>query len=89
MHAILLKYNPCHNEIMTRFLTFSSMDDVPLGHAFQVTSSLVVAMVSRDHLRQWSTVLVSIEDQSSSRGGKYHLKKLLSALSCSRINQET
>ena len=62
MHAVPLKYNPCRNEIMTSFLTFDFMDDVPLGHTFQVTSSLVVAMISCDHLRQWSTVLVSIED---------------------------
>ena len=88
MHAVLLKYNPCRNEIMTRFLNFNSMNDVPLGHAFQVTSSLVMAMISRDHLRQWSTVLVSIEDQSSSRGGEDHLNKLLSTLSCCIINQE-
>ena len=62
MHAVPLKYNPCRNEIMTSFLTFDFMDDVPLGHTFQVPSSPVVAMISCDHLRQWSTVLVSIED---------------------------
>ena len=88
MHTVPLKYNSRRNEITTRFLTFNSMDDVPPGDTFQVTSSLIVAMISRDHFRQWLTVLVSIEDQSSSRGGENHFNKLLSTLSCSSINQE-
>ena len=62
MHAVPLKYNSRCNEIVARFLTLNSADDVPLSHVFQVTSSLVMAMVSCDHLRQWLTVLVSIED---------------------------
>ena len=62
MHAVPLKYNSRCNEIVARFLTLNSADDLPLGHVFQVTSSLVMAMVSCNHLRQWLTVLVSIED---------------------------
>ena len=62
MHTVPLKYNSRCNEIVARFLTLNSADDLPLGHVFQVTSSLVMAMVSCDHLRQWLTVLVSIED---------------------------
>ena len=53
-----------------KFLTLNSPEYVPLGHVFQVTSSLDVAMILCDHLSQWLAVLVSIKDQPSRQGGK-------------------
>ena len=87
MDRVTLRYTPCHNDTIIKFLTPYSPEHVPLGHAFQVTSNLDVAMILCDHFRQWLAVLVSIKDQPSRRGGEDNLNELLSALFCSGNNQ--